>query len=84
MQTGEYQLVPPPHHPVSPYMLVVEAEHLSQHHPRDLPLDEVCPDQTFAESFPSTIAQLDWHDESHVHSDVNVVDFVDIINNQEE
>ena len=84
VQTGdEYQLEPPPHHPVRPCMLAVEAEHLSRHHPHDLPLDEVCPDQTYAESLPSTIAQLDGHDDTHVNSEINVDAFVDIINNQE-
>ena len=87
VQTVDECQIVPPHRPdtVCPRMLAEEAEHLSQHHSQYLPLDEVCPDQTYAESLPSiTIPQLDGHDVGHVHSEKNVVDFADIINHLEE
>ena len=81
----------PPHpDPVLPCMLAVEAEQQPQHDPQYLPRDEVCSDETYAESFPhlgpATLPQLDGHDDSHVlnHTEINVMNFLDIIKNQED
>ena len=73
-------------------MLAVEAEQHQQpqHDPQYLPQDEVCSDETYAESLPhlspATLPQLYGHqDDSHVlnHSEINVMDFLNIIKNQE-
>ena len=41
---------PPQAVPAPPIVLDAEAEQLPQHHPQHLPLDELCSDQTYAES----------------------------------
>ena len=48
----EAGITPPYPDPVLPCMLAVEAEHQPQHHPQYLPQDEVCSDETYAESLP--------------------------------
>ena len=81
--------------PVLPCRLAVEAEHHGaehqpQHHPQYLPQDEVCSDETYAESLPllcpATLPQLDGHNDSHVlnRSEINLTEFTDIIEKQEE
>ena len=80
----------PPHpDPVIPCMHAAEAEQLPQHHPQYLPIDEVCSDQTYAESSPlpsQALPQLDGHADSHIldRSEINFGDFIDVIQNQEE
>ena len=56
-----------PHYsdPVLPCMLAVEAEHHGaedqpQHHPQYLPQDEVCSDETYAESLASNPSSARW------------------------
>ena len=90
-QTENLSRNTPPHpDPVLPCMLAVEAEQQPQHDPQYLPRDEVCSDKTYAESLshlgPATLPQLDGHDNSHVlnHTEMNVMDFLDIIKNQED
>ena len=80
--------------PVLPCRLAVEAEHHGaehqpQHHPQYLPQDEICSDETYAESLPllsqATLSQLDGHNDSDVlnHSGINVTEFLDLIKGQE-
>ena len=75
--------------PVLPCVLAVEAEHEPQHHLQYLPQDEVCSDETYAESLPlscsATLPQLDGHNDSNVldHSEMNVTQFLEIIRSQE-
>ena len=77
----EAEINPPYPDPVVPCMLAVEAEHQPQNNPQYLPQDEVCSDETYAESLPllcpATLPQLDGHNDSHVlnHSDFNVTEF---------
>ena len=75
--------------PVLPCRLAVEAEHQPQHHPQYLPQDEICSDETYAESLlqlsQATLSQLDGHNDSDVlnHSGINVTEFLDLIKGQE-
>ena len=84
----EAENTPPYPDPVLPCMLAVEADHQPQHH-QYLPQDEVCSDETYAESLPlscsATLPQLDGHNDSNVldHSEMNVTQFLEIIRSQE-
>ena len=70
-------------------VLAVEAEQQPQNHPQYLPQDEICSDETYAESLPqlsqATLSQLDGHNDSDVlnHSGINVTEFLDLIKGQE-
>ena len=85
----EPENTPPYPDPVLPCVLAVEAEHEPQHHLQYLPQDEVCSDETYAESLPlscsATLPQLDGHNDSNVldHSEMNVTQFLEIIRSQE-
>ena len=74
---------------VLPCVLAVEAEEQPQYHPQQLPQDEVCSDDTWAESLPlscqTTLPQLDGQNDSDVlnRSEINVTEFLNIIKNQE-
>ena len=69
--------------PVLPCIPAVEAEQQPQHHPQYLPQDEVCSDESYAESL--ALPQLDGHNDSDVpnNSSINLAEFSDIIKNQE-
>ena len=69
--------------PVFPCMLAVEAEQQPQQHPQYLPQDEVCSDESYAESL--ALPQLDGPNDSDVinRSSINIAEFSDIIKNQE-
>ena len=65
--------------PVLPCIPAVEAEQQPQHHPQYLPQDEVCSDESYAESL--ALPQLDGHNDSDVpnNSSINLAEFSDII-----
>ena len=69
--------------PVLPCIPAVEAEQQPQHHPQYLPQDEVCSDESYAESL--ALPQLHGHNDSDVpnNSSINLAEFSDIIKNQE-
>ena len=70
---------------VLPCVLAVEAEEQLQYHPQQLPQDEVCSDESYAELCLATLPQLDGHNNNHVlnHSKTNISEFLDIIKKQE-
>ena len=65
--------------PVLPCIPAVEAEQQPQHHPQYLPQDEICSDESYAESL--ALPQLDGHNDSDVpnNSSINLAEFSDII-----